>query len=85
MTTTYRRQDLPRDLGNVPPVEVWFSPFPPQLHDLPRGTLHLMSLKEWADTFRRLPSLGEEHGIRLDDSDVSALMGENSARILKLD
>ena len=29
--------NLPRDLGEVPPVEVWFSPFPPQLHDLLRG------------------------------------------------
>ena len=51
--------------------------------DLP-GTLHLMSLKEWADTFRRLPAIGEEHGLRFDDSDVSALMGDNGARILKL-
>ena len=27
---------LPSDLARVPPVEVWHSPFPPQLHDLLR-------------------------------------------------
>jgi len=27
---------LPRDLSTVPPMEVWFSPFPPQLHELLR-------------------------------------------------
>jgi hypothetical protein len=27
---------LPRDLGNVSPVDAWFGPFPPQLHDLLR-------------------------------------------------
>jgi len=44
-----------------------------------------MSLKEWADLFKRLPSLGEEHGYRFDDKDVGALLGGNSARLLKLD
>ncbi len=29
--------NLPRDLGSVPPVEGWFSPFPPQLDELLRG------------------------------------------------
>lgn len=49
--------------------------------DLP-ATGNAMSLKTWADTFRRLPSLGEDYGVRFDDSEVTAMMGGNTERIL---
>ena len=55
---------------------IWGSDFP--------GVRAVMSMKEWVDIFRRLPSLGEEHGYRFDDKDVDALLGGNAARILKL-
>ena len=55
---------------------LWGSDFP--------GLRSYMSLKEWTDLFKRLPSLGEEHGYRFDDGDVDALLGGNSARLLKL-
>ena len=49
--------------------------------DLP-GTRNVMSLKEWADTLRGLPSLGEDYGLKFDDSDVSAILGGNASSIL---
>ena len=55
---------------------LWGSDFP--------GLRSYMSLKEWTDLFKRLPSLGEEHGYRFDDGDVDALLGGNSARLLKM-
>ena len=55
---------------------LWGSDFP--------GLRSYMSLKEWTDLFRRLPSLGEEYGYRFDDGDVDALLGGNSARLLDL-
>ena len=36
--------NLPREIGSVSPVELWFSPFPPQLHDLLRG--HALRVSE---------------------------------------
>lgn len=53
---------------------LWGSDFP--------GLRRFMSLKEWADLFRRLPSLGEEHGYRFSDGDVAAILGGNAARLL---
>jgi len=55
---------------------LWGSDFP--------ANRPLMPMKEWVDTFRRLPALGEEYGYKFDDLDVDAILGGNAARILKL-
>ena len=48
------------------------------------GPRTIMPLKDWVDAIKRLPSLGEEHGVRFDDGDVNAILGGNSERILRL-
>ena len=48
------------------------------------GPRDVLPLKDWVGAIRRLPSLGEEHGVRFDDRDVDAILGGNSARILGL-
>jgi len=48
------------------------------------GPRSVMPLKEWTGAIKRLPSLGEECGVRFDDEDVDAILGGNSARILGL-
>ena len=48
------------------------------------GPRSVMPLKEWTGAIKRLPSLGEEHGVRFDDQDVDAILGGNTARILGL-
>jgi len=67
--------DRMRDIIGIERI-LWASDFP--------ALRPMMPLREWVDTFRRLPSLGEEHGFRFDDSDVDAMLGGNAARILKL-
>ncbi len=44
----------------------------------------LMSLKDTVEIYRRLPSLGQEHGYQFTEREIDAILGENAARILKL-
>ena len=48
------------------------------------GPRDVLPLADWVAAFRQLPSLGEEAGVRFDDTDVDAILGGNSARILGL-
>ena len=48
------------------------------------GPRDVLPLEEWVSAFKRLPSLGEENGVRFDDRDVQAILGANSARLLRL-
>ncbi|MCH8088165.1 MAG: amidohydrolase [Chloroflexi bacterium] len=51
--------------------------------DLP-GLRAVMSLREYVELFRDLPTLGKGHGLAFDDNDVDAILGGNAARILRL-
>ena len=48
------------------------------------GPRDVLPLADWVGAFKRLPSLGEEHGLRFDDKDVDAILGGNAARLLGL-
>ena len=48
------------------------------------GPREVLPLKEWGCAIKQLPSLGEQQGVPFDDRDVDAILGDNSARILRL-
>ena len=48
------------------------------------GPREVLPLKEWVCAIKQLPSLGEQQEVPFDDRDVDAILGDNSARILRL-
>jgi len=43
-----------------------------------------MPLKAWVDAFRRLPELAREHGYRISEAEVQAILGDNAEQLLGL-
>lgn len=43
-----------------------------------------MSLRKWVEVFQGLPDLARDHGFRIADAEVQAILGENAKRLLRL-